>query len=307
VGNIVRADERFDHSFFEGSSCAMGVFDGLHRGHQYILSCARKRAEETGAKSIALTFDKDPDEIFHSERLKKLMSNDDRIVALSQSGVSDVVVLPFTKEFASQGPEGFLLSLFNGFTPKYLHVGSDFRFGARAKGTIDELDTWGNNHGTNIRSHHLREKDGAPITSTRIRGLLKKGNIEKANELLGHPYIIHEQVQVGYGEGKNLGFRTANLKLDVSMQVLADGVYAGYALLGSERYKAAISVGQPRVFDRLDPATCEVHLLDFEEDLYGTSIKVEFLNFLRPMMKFSSPEELAATVKQNIAWVKDNL
>ena len=150
-------------------------------------------------------------------------------------------------------------------------MGYDFKFGARAAGTVRDLDSWAAVGGTSVQAHDLKSDDGAPITATRIRLLLAGGDVEEANRLLGRPYFMTGVVEPGRGEGADMGFRTANL-----------------------------------VADRAT-ATCEVHLLDFSGDLYGKPVKVEFLYWLRPMRKFDDLDELIATVKGNIAWVRENL
>lgn len=307
MAEILRCDETFDHAFFSGSSCAFGVFDGVHCGHRYLLSCAQETAQENGGASIALTFDIDPDEVFHPERLKKLMTNEERMRMLAESGVDAVVVLPFTQRFSASSPEEFLANTFNGHAPAYLHVGFDFRFGAKAVGTVRELSSWSDGVGTEVCAHDLASADGAPITATRIRLLLADNDIVEANKLLGRPYYVVGTVEPGRGEGKEFGFRTANLKVPSQLQALGAGVYAAYAQVGDRRYKTAVSVGVSPVFAERTDATCEAHLLDFEGDLYGRPIKLEFLHFLRPMIKFESIDELIATVNGNIAWVRDNL
>lgn len=304
---VIRVNENFNHAFFKGASCAFGVFDGVHRGHQFLIGCACESAAASGGKSIALTFDVDPDEMLHPTRLQKLMSNGDRVSLLAESGVDAVVILPFTKEFAALEPFEFLQNTFNGFAPESLHVGFDFRFGAKAAGTIKELEEWGSNLGTTIHAHDLKSLDDKPITSTRIRLLLKETDIQKANELLGKSYFIRGLVRPGRGEGSGLGFRTANLTLDPSIQPLGEGVYAAYAEVDGVRYKAAVSVGVSPMFADETTATCEVHILDFAGEIYGESIKVEFIEFLRPMINFESVEELSKTVLSNIAWVHENL
>lgn len=307
VAEIYKVDERFEFEYFKGASCAFGVFDGVHRGHQFLLACAQESARASGGKSIALTFSIDPDEMFHPDRLKKLMSNEDRIAALAASGVDAVVILPFTEDFAALGPLEFLYKTFEGRFPESLHVGADFRFGSRASGTVKELGDWSEEYGTVIHAHNLQSVDGLPISSTRIRKLLAETKIIEANDLLGYPYYLSETVQPGRGEGKDLGFRTANLKVDYQQQVIGEGVYAAYAWVDGERYKAAVSVGVSPVFEAEASATSEVHILDFSGDIYGQRIKVEFLHFLRPMIKFENTEELVETVLGNITWVRENL
>ncbi len=304
---IYRVDKSFDKSLLAGASCAFGVFDGVHTGHQYLLACACETAEGSKGKSIALTFDSDPDEMFRPDSLKKLLGNEDRLKMLSKSGVDAVVVLPFTKEFAAEPPMEFLKTTFGEHAPSYLHVGRDFHFGARAAGEVEDLQEWAHNSGTRIKAHHLVSADGLPISATRIRKLLMTGDIKQANKLLGYPYTLHESVHPGRGEGRNLGFRTANLIVPANKRVLEEGVYASYAIVDDVMYRAAVSVGISPVFEATSTATCEVHILDFNEELYNHDIKVQFIERLRPMIDFPTTEELVSTVMQNIDWVRKNL
>lgn len=174
-----------DSSLFENASCAMGVFDGLHVGHQYLLGCARRSAEECGGKSIALTFSIDPDELFAPHALKKLSSNEERIALLERSGVDAVAVLPFDREFAALSPVDFLAWTFGTNSPNSIHVGRGFRFGAKAKGSAELMRVWGEQRGTVVVEHELIARDGLPVSATRIRGLLSKGDVAAAERLSG--------------------------------------------------------------------------------------------------------------------------
>lgn len=307
VAKLYKVDESFDHSLFKHSSCAFGVFDGVHLGHQYLLSCAKKTAQYNGGKSIALTFDIDPDEIFHPDRLRKLMSNERRLEALLNSGVDAVVALPFTKSFSSLSPEEFLRETFNGYAPSNLHVGLDFHFGAKAAGSVADLAEWGAAVGTHIDAHNLQSADGAPITATRIRLLLMEHDLDEAQRLLGRRFSMVERVRPGRGEGADMGFSTANLFIEPNRRVLAEGVYSAYATVEGKRYRAAVSMGVSPVFADKTDATCEVHILDFDQNIYGEYIEVEFVEYLRPMIKFDSTEELIKTVMGNIDYCRNNL
>lgn len=300
-------DNSFDFSLFNGSSCAFGVFDGLHKGHRYLLDSAIASARDNGARSIAITFDIDPDEVFHPDRLKKLMRNADRLEALAASGVDDVAVLPFTPEFYSRNPEEFLRATFPDGAPAHMHVGEDFRFGARAAGTVDTLQAWGDRVGCEVFAHKLVSADGKPITATRIRLLLLDCKVDEATRLLGHPYALRETVQKGRGDGADFGFATANLQVKPHDRVLGEGVYAAYAIVGDTRYKAAVSVGVSPTFKAQSTANMEAHIIDFSDDLVDQPITLEFVAYLRPMIKFETTEELIATVKSNIDWVRNNL
>ncbi|HJI81122.1 MAG TPA: adenylyltransferase/cytidyltransferase family protein [Eggerthellaceae bacterium] len=307
MAKLYKVDESFDHSLFKHSSCAFGVFDGVHLGHQYLLSCAKKTAQYNGGKSIALTFDIDPDEIFHPNRLRKLMSNERRLEALLNSGVDAVVALPFTKSFSSLSPEEFLRETFNGYAPSNLHVGLDFHFGAKAAGSVADLAEWGAAVGTHIDAHNLQSADGAPITATRIRLLLMEHDLDEAQRLLGRRFSMVEKVRPGRGEGADMGFSTANLFIEPNRRVLAEGVYSAYATVEGKRYRAAVSMGVSPVFADKTDATCEVHILDFDQNIYGEYIEVEFVEYLRPMIKFDSTEELIKTVMGNIDYCRNNL
>lgn len=306
MAQIYRAEEAFKAGVLNGSACAFGVFDGVHKGHRFIIDFARKAAEESGCNSVVLTFDIDPDELFRADSLKKLMSNADRIVELARLDVDAVVVFPFSLDFAAQDPQAFLDAAFAGNVPASLHVGFDFRFGKKASGGISQLIEWGSARGMAAYGHELLAYKGAPVTATRIRGLLAEGKIEEANDLLGRGYAVVGRVEAGRGEGRDFGFKTANLHVPDMMKVLGDGVYAAYAHVGGQRYRAAVSVGVAPTFENAQ-ANVEVHILDFEGDIYGQDVKVEFTNWLRPMMTFPSIDELIKTVMSNIDWVRQNL
>lgn len=307
VSAVFKFDQPEARQVLACSSCAFGVFDGVHAGHRFLIESACADAGEHGLRSVALTFDIDPDERFHPERLKKLLSNQDRIAMLADSGVDAVIVLPFTDGFAANSPEAFLQAVFGGNVPASLHVGSDLRFGSKAAGDVPFLREWGSANGMRVCAYDLFQMDGQPVTSTRIRHLLAEGAVDQASELLTYPYTLHDRVVAGRGEGRDMGFKTANLIVEPMRRILREGVYGAYAIVDGVRYKAAVSVGVSPTFKDQTEAYSEVHILDFEEDIYGQDIKVEFVAWLRPMITFDSVDELIATVMGNIAWVRDNL
>lgn len=183
--SIVNAHCPFDYALFNDAVCAIGVFDGVHVGHQFIINEAIKEAKEAGKYCVIITFSVDPDELFHPERLHKLQTNNERLLALADMGADSVAVLPFDEEFASQNPMQFLQRIFRKFPPYSIHVGNDFKFGAKTEGNVDVLKEWSKLSGTKIEPHDLYIVDGEPVTSTRIRKLLEDGNIDEANKLLG--------------------------------------------------------------------------------------------------------------------------
>lgn len=304
MASICKAGSDAAARALSGAACAFGVFDGMHVGHRFLLDQARADGD---GRFVALTFDIDPDELFHPERLRKLMGNEARLRALAESGASDVVVLPFTERFAELTPDEFLARTFEGGVPASIHVGCDFRFGRRASGDVEALRAWGGPAGCRIEPHALFAEDGGVVTATRIRLLLASGDVDEAARLLGRPYVLEGTVVEGRHEGRDMGFRTANLQVPTMLLALGEGVYAAYADVAGTRCKAAVSVGVAPTFAETATANVEAHLIDFEGDIYGERISLEFRAFLRPMIKFDSVEELIATVMGNIDWVRNNL
>ena len=303
---ILTVNESFDSALFSGASCSFGVFDGLHVGHRYLLEQSFLTKGDDAA-SVIITFDIDPDEVFHPHRLKKLMRNCDRLQALDEAGADYVTCLPFVESLYTKEPREFLQDLFCNGVPAHLHVGEDFRFGARASGNAETLAEWGAESGCQVHAHSLVSADGKPVTATRIRLALEACDVVEARKLLGRSYRLHGTVHKGRGEGASFGFATANLIVDPMERVLGDGVYAAYAHIDGTQYKAAVSVGVSPTFEDKTTANIEAHVLDFDGDLVGKEIALDFEAYLRPMMKFDSTDELIATVKSNIAWVRENL
>lgn len=184
VADIVFADEVEFPAVLRSASCAFGVFDGVHKGHRFVIERAIEHAREAGAQCTALTFDIDPDELFLGARLAKLMGNGERLEALASCGVDHVAVLHFDRAFANLEPLEFLARTFEENLPESIHVGEDFRFGCRAAGNVALLKRWADEHDVVMDSVELLAVGGEPVTSTRIRKLMAEGRFEKAQELL---------------------------------------------------------------------------------------------------------------------------
>lgn len=307
---------------------ALGVFDGLHLGHRYLIDCAVQDALERSQSLLVVTFDRDPDEFFRFRGKDgrpepfKLMRNADRVAALQQyleehavgelSPVQGgaVLLLPTGEQLFGQPPEGFLDMLLAFCNPSSVHVGDGFRYGAKAAGTTRELRAWCTDHDVACNVHPLYESDGLPVSSTRIRGLLGEGAVAKAAELTaGRYHSIHGTVARGRGEGTGFGFATANLELEDAsgdVEVPAEGVYACYCTVDGIVYPAAVNVGVAKSFAQAT-APIEAHLLGFEGDLYGKDVEVAFVEWLRAPRVFETKDELISTVMGNIDWVRQNL
>lgn len=306
MAKVYRLDDPSTQEVFDECCLTFGVFDGFHAGHQFLVDRAVEQARLRGVSAVVLTFDCDPDELFRPDSLRKLSSNSQRIERLCETQLDAVVLIGFNKQVAGLDPLAFLERTFGSFPPSTIHVGKDFRFGCKGSGRIDDLRFWGDRTGTEIYAYDLVCEDGQPITASRIRGLLQQGKVADAARLLGRPFSFEGLVEQGRQQGRDMGFRTANVMVPAWQSVVAEGVYVGYAWVDGKRYKAALSMGVSPTFVEAK-ATCEVHILDFEGDLYGKTIVVELVEWLREMRKFDDINELIATVMGNIQWCRDNL
>jgi riboflavin kinase/FMN adenylyltransferase len=291
--------------------CSIGVFDGVHLGHQALLKALADDATAREAKPVAVTFDRDPDELFWPERVHKLLTNEERLLTL-RLFAAEVLELRFNHVLAALEWREFLdhiLQVLPGL--EAIHVGENFRCGVRASGGIAELRAWGAEHGVCVVAEPLLIVGEMPVSASRIRALLAEGKVRSAAELLTRPFALIGRVVAGAGRGADLGFATANVEVDGSFAAMGPYVYAAYACLDGVRYKAAVSIGKPPTFSaetqEFDPFLFEAHLLDFEGDLYGQELRLEFTQALRPMQRFETQEELIATVKDNIDWVRSKL
>lgn len=291
-------------------SCAIGAFDGVHKGHRYLITKMVEDARTRGVRSVIITFDRDPDELFcQRDSIRKLLSNDDRIELLSQLGADYLYVLPFTHEFAAHDMLAFLETYLTAYMqPRCIHVGNDFRLGSKASGNVESLTRWGDGNGCRCVGYDLYVEDGSVVTATRIRNLIEQGDVARAADLLGRDHFVRGIVEHGRGEGgARFDIPTANVDTgDVPYVHLKEGVYAGYVTVDGVRYKAAINVGKPPTFSNAT-SVLEPHILDFDEDIYGREVVVSYHERLRDLIVFKSDEELVETVKANITWVRENL
>ncbi len=285
---------------FKGAACAFGVFDGVHQGHVRLLGQVREDARRHGGSSVVITFDKDPDELFSSGSLRKVMTNEERLRSLAAAGVDRVAVIPFDQDVASCEPEAFLDELFAKGAPRALFVGEDFRFGHRASGDVGMLKAWGRHHGMEVQGIPLLELEGESVTSSRIRKLVAAGDVEEAARLLGRPHSLTGTVVQGRQVGREMGIATANLSVAPELLIPQDGVYAGYGIVDGKRYRAAISVGVPVTFEGVKTHTIEAHLLDFSDEIYAKELTLQFVRHLRPMIKFDDAHQLAEQINADI-------
>jgi riboflavin kinase/FMN adenylyltransferase len=284
------------------SVVAIGVFDGVHIGHQKLLTDAVRDAARRGVRSVAVTFDRDPDQITApSSAAPQLLTLEDKIACLLAVGISTVLVVPFTPEIARTPAEEFLDEvLAAGMDVVAVHVGCDFRFGAGASGDVDTLYVWGVEHNVEVIAHPLVTSQSRPVSSTRIRGLVATGDVAEAEALLGRPPRVRGAVVHGRGEGAELGFPTANVVPVPYGALPCDGVYAAVVVLDDgERWPAAVSVGLPPTFPQAREHL-EAHLIGFDGDLYDHEIALDFIERLRDQRSFDSLGELKDAIGHDV-------
>jgi riboflavin kinase/FMN adenylyltransferase len=288
------------------SVVSIGVFDGLHRGHCAILDRALAGARQLGVPCVVVSFDPHPDVVlaktaFHVPApLTPPAEKRRRLLAM---GVSDLDVIPFTRELAALDPEEFVARhLVGPHRPAELVVGAGFALGRGRTGTVERLRAIGSRSGFTVEAVPLLEQDGAPVSSTRIRGLLGEGRVAEAARLLGRRYDLRGLVVRGDGIGRTLGYPTANLRLHEEKLLPADGIYAVQAGIGDEPVTrpAAMSLGMRPTFDG-QVRTLEVHLLDWQGDLVGRDVTIEMVDWLRPELRFESPQALIEAIDQDVA------
>jgi riboflavin kinase / FMN adenylyltransferase len=279
----------------------VGVFDGIHLGHQHLIEQTAQAAAEQGGKAGMVTFWPHPLEVLHPERqVRYLTMLEEKLDLLAALGTLDlVVVLPFTPTLAQTSASEFIDLLMNHLVLRVLVEGSDFVFGHNREGNMTFLTAYGQAHDFAVQTVNLRVADQQRISSTHVRTLLADGQVEGAATLLGRPYSARGVVVQGDQRGRLLGFPTANLKIDPQKILPADGVYAVRARLENTIYHGATNIGVRPTLDGTRHLT-EVHLLDVQRDLYGKELEVQFIARLRGERRFEGVEALQAQIAMDV-------
>lgn len=276
---------------------ALGFFDGVHLGHQALLAECRRLAAEKGCIPAAITFDRHPQALFVSQPPKLISSEEDRVLLLRRYGMEVVNVLPVTRAVMETPWEGFLDGMVASGAAGFV-CGDDFQFGKNGEGDGEKLRAFCRERGIACVIVAQQEAQGERICSTRIRRALENGELMQANALLGHPYTLTGVVVSGRQLGRTIGIPTANLHLPEELLKPAFGVYACKALVNGEQKIAVTNVGsRPTVGGH--HVTVEPWLLDFDGDLYGKKLTLEFHGFLRPEKKFEDLSALRREILKN--------
>ena len=282
---------------------ALGFFDGVHLGHTMVLDLCQHLAEDAGAETAAITFDRHPQSLFAPNPPPLLNTTEDRLWLIETwAGIDHVMILPVTEQVMGMPWQAFLEMLLEEGAVGFV-CGHDFRFGHKGEGNAQKLAAFAKER--NLPCYIVEEQtmDGEKISSTRIRSLIEKGDVEDAKRLMGHVHIFTGKVVHGQQLGRTIGVPTANLQLPEELVKPAFGVYACRAWVDGNFYVAVTNIGTRPTVDG-QGVTVESWILDFEGDLYGKEITLEFHIFLRPERKFASLEELKQQIQQDAAQAK---
>jgi riboflavin kinase/FMN adenylyltransferase len=290
----------------ERSVVTVGFFDGVHLGHRAVLERTVERARERGVPAVAVTFDRHPREVLTPGSEPRLLTTVDRKAALIEgTGVDALLVLPFTEEFSRWPAERFVTNvLAGGLRAEHCVMGANFTFGHKAAGTVDRLIEIGPSHGFTAERVELLDMDGRRVSSSSVREALAAGDLGWPRVALGRRFVLDGTVVRGAGRGHDLGFPTANLQTWPRLLLPGRGIYAGRAEIDGASHVAAISVGTNPTFGT-EPLHVESYLLDFEGDLLGRPMAVEFWSYLRDEARFDTPEALVDAMREDVRRTRD--
>ena len=292
-----------------GYSATIGFFDGVHLGHRHLLEHLKRTAAEHGLKSMAVTFIEHPRQILQAEyRPKLLLAPETKIRMIEETGIDLCLPLHFTTELSLMDARSFMESfLQKRLGVSLLMVGHDHHFGHDVNSTADDYRRIGREIGMEVTVSDALEYKGLPISSSRIRRELANGSITDVNAMLGYRYTISGTVIHGLQNGRRMGFPTANLGPYCEyMQVPADGVYSALATVDGETRPAMVNIGYRPTFQG-KARTIEAHLLDFDRDIYFHELTLQFVDFLRPEIRFDSPESLAGQLESDRERVRETV
>jgi len=281
------------------TALAIGVFDGVHRGHAAVLSSLMERSGEMSV--VAMTFATHPDEVVTGMPAPPALAPlDRRIELLGDLGLDGVAVIEFDEEVRQLSPESFIKAyIVDGLNTALVSVGEDFRFGYLAGGSVDTLRICGARFNFDVLSTPIVDLHGTEVRSSSIRAAVASGSVALAARMLGRPFEIDGVVVPGDARGRTIGFPTANITMPDRLVRPATGVYAVQCEIDGVRYDGVSNVGTRPTFGGGDE-TIEVHLLDVDEDLYGKSVRVQFIDRLRNEQRFTSAETLVFQIKTDI-------
>lgn len=282
-------------------AATIGCFDGVHRGHRYLIGQVCQEAAQRGLSSVLITFPVHPRQVMQSDYRPQLLSCLQQKTDLLQQQPADYcIMLPFTRELSMLSAYEFMRLLRDRYQVKVLVIGYDHRFGHNRSEGFEDYCRYGRELGMEIVHARALVEDELSISSSTIRNLLKQGEVERANHFLGYRYYLDGVVVGGYKVGRTLGFPTANLQPSCPDKLIpAEGVYAVYAYVKGRRYAGMLNIGHRPTVDNGNNLSIEAHILDFSDNIYNRYLRIEFMHFIRPEQKFGNLEALRAQLRND--------
>ena len=291
------------------TAVTVGKFDGIHRGHQALISALKSAASEHNLKTVLVTFDRHPDALLNPGNLKwPLIGPQQKAALVAEAGLDALLTLTFDEVLAQQSAHDFVKeTLVDGLQAKFVIVGEDFRFGAGGAGDVSLLQDLGQQFGFEVRVIPSATEAGLKVSTSAIRELLDLGNVSKAARFLGRVHKTVGVVEHGLKIGRTIGFPTANMSREAEGYLPLDGVYAGWLVADGQRYPAAHSVGINETFQAV-PRLVESHVLDRKDlDLYDKTVTLEYVEFVRPSAKFDGVDALVAEINRDLDKIRNIL
>lgn len=309
--NIIPFEKEFEQR--NRPVITIGMFDGVHIGHQSLISDLKEKAKELNTNPIIITFDNHPQLALKPKNLSKislLQTNEERFSKLQTLGINDIITIHFTKEFAQIKAEEFIDLLLKKYNPQYLLSGYDNHFGNKSSQDFDKLVIASKEKGLILeRSKNCVFYDDIEVSSTQIRKALANGNIKLANAMLNEDYLISGEVEHGNKIGTKIGYPTANIKIDRHKLLPLYGVYITEVEVDEKKYQGVVSIGvRPTVnkdiaIEEIAPSV-EVNIFEFYGDLYGKKIKLRLKDFIREEIKFDDLDSLKAKINEDVEKAK---
>lgn len=290
----------------EPTSVALGNFDGIHRGHQELIRHAVSKARERGLKSAVFTFSNHPKNVLSGKALiKNILYPDEKAAILEMLGVDYLFSIDFTEAIMTMAPKDFLERLLIGtFRMKQAFCGFNFHFGYKAQGNPQFLRENAERLGYELQVLEPYKIDGNVVSSTLIRNLIAVGEVEECPKYLGRYYSIGGRVVVGNKIGRTIGFPTLNCTIDESMVSPSNGVYITYCIYDGIRYESVTNVGNKPTIGKYKK-NIETHIFDFQEEIYGEDIRVEFVKKIRDEYKFDSVDALSVQIGKDCTTARE--
>lgn len=280
------------------TALTIGVFDGVHRGHQIVLKHVVESARKHDLAAAAITFHPHPRQVLRPDLTTEYVTSlEDRLSLILETGLDGVATVSFTSDFSLTDAGDFVRMLVEEFQLARLIIGEDFALGRQRGGDPDTLKALGQQLGFEVEVIELLTSDSTDkVSSTEIRNGLAEGDVEQVGDLLGRRYSLHGPVVVGFKRGRSIGFPTANVAIGNDRSIPAPGVYATIAHLESGPVPSVTNIGMRPTFDDGGGLSIECHIIDFDEDIYGTDLRVEFVERLRGERKFDGVDALVAQI-----------